>query len=130
MYQDLLGRNPDAGGLSYWTGVLNKGGSAFSVALGFAASAEREGQRIGGDYQIFLGRQLDAGGQAYWVNQFLNGARNEDVVAGFVGSLEYYQNPNKGQSNRTAWIDSAFQDIYHRDPTSSELASWLSQMTN
>jgi hypothetical protein len=129
MYQDLLGRNPDPGGLTYWAGVLVQGGSAFSVALGFAASAEREGQRIAGDYQIFLGRQLDANGQAFWVQQFLGGARNEDVVAGFVGSQEYYQNQNKGQSNRTAWIDSAFQDIYHRDPTSTELAMWLNQMS-
>ena len=129
MYQDLLGRNPDPGGLAHWTGVLSGGGSAFSVALGFAASAEREGQRIAGDYQIFLGRNLDPAGQAFWVNQFLNGARNEDVVAGFLGSAEYYQNSNKGQSNRMAWIDSAFQDIYHRDPSASDFANWLSQMT-
>ena len=129
MYQDLLGRNPDPSGLAFWTGRLASGSSAFSVALGFAASAEREGQRIAGDYEIFLGRQLDPSGQAFWVNQFLNGARNEDVVAGFLGSAEYYQNPNKGQSNRMAWIDSAFQDIYHRDPSASDLANWLSQMS-
>ena len=129
MYQDLLGRNPDPAGLNYWTGVLAGGGSAFSVALGFAASAEREGQRIAGDYEIFLGRPLDAAGQTFWVNQFLNGARNEDVEAGFLGSVEYYQNPNKGQSNRTAWVDSAFEDIYNRDPTATELAHWLSLMT-
>jgi Calx-beta domain/Bacterial Ig-like domain (group 3)/FG-GAP-like repeat/Domain of unknown function (DUF4214) len=129
MYQDLLGRNPDQGGLTYWTGVLSGGGSAFTVALGFAASAEREGQRIAGDYQIFLGRQLDPAGQAFWVNQFLKGARNEDVVAGFLGSAEYYQNSNKGQSNHMAWVDSAFQDMFNRDPSASELANWLSQMT-
>jgi Domain of unknown function (DUF4214) len=129
MYQDLLGRNPDPAGLTYWTGVLAGGGSAFSVALGFAASAEREGQRIAGDYEIFLGRALDPAGQTFWVNQFLNGARNEDVEAGFLGSVEYYQNPNKGQSNRTAWVDSAFEDIYNRDPTATELAHWLSLMT-
>ena len=87
MYQDLLGRNPDPGGLTFWTGQLASGSSAFSVALGFAASAEREGQRIAGDYEIFLGRQLDPAGQAFWVNQFLNGARNEDVEAGFLGSV-------------------------------------------
>jgi hypothetical protein len=129
MYQDLLGRNPDSAGLSFWTNVLARGGSAFSVAYGFAASAEREGQRIAGDYQIYLGRPLDSAGQAFWVNQFLHGARNEDVVAGFVGSVEYYQNANKGQKNRTAWIDSAFQDIYARDPSAAELAKWLGQMT-
>jgi hypothetical protein len=128
MYQDLLGRNPDSGGLSYWTNVLARGGSAYSVAIGFAASAEREGQRIGGDYQIFLGRRLDEAGQAYWVAQFLAGARNEDVVAGFIGSQEYYQNPNKGQTNHTAWIDSVFQDVLQRNPISSEVAYWLTQL--
>jgi hypothetical protein len=128
MYQDLLGRNPDPSGLAYWTNALATGTSAYSVAFGFAASAEREGQRIAGDYEIFLGRALDAAGQSYWVNQFLNGARNEDVVAGFVASLEYYQNPNKGQSNHTAWVDSVFQDILHRDPSASELATFLGEM--
>ncbi len=128
MYQDLLGRNPDPAGLAYWTNVLSTGGSAYSVAYGFAASAEREGQRIAGDYEIYLGRQLDAAGQAYWVNQFLNGARNEDVVAGFLGSAEYYQNPDKGQSNRTAWIDSVFQDVLQRDPSAADLAFWLTQL--
>ena len=128
MYQDLLGRNPGPGGLSYWTNDLATGGSAYSVALGFAASAEGEGQRIAGDYQIFLGRQLDSAGQAYWVNQFLNGAHNEDVVAGFLGSAEYYQNANKGQSNHTAWINSAFEDVFQRNPAADELAYWLTQL--
>jgi hypothetical protein len=100
MYDDLLGRDADSGGLSYWTGVLANGGVTYYVALGFAASAEREKQRIGEDYQVYLGRALDSAGQTYWVNQFLNGARNEDVIAGFVGSPEYYQNPGKGQSNQ------------------------------
>jgi hypothetical protein len=129
MYQDLLGRNPDPNGLAFWTGELAKGTSAFTVAHGFAASAEREGQRIAGDYLIFLGRKLDPDGQSYWVNQFLNGAHNEDIVAGFVGSAEYYRNVNKGQSNHTAWVDSAFQDIFRRDPSSDELAKWLGLMT-
>jgi hypothetical protein len=99
------------------------------VAYGFAASAEREGARIAGDYQIYLGRPLDAAGQAYWVGQFLNGARNEDVVAGFLNSLEYYQNPDKGQSNHTTWIESDFQDVLQRNPSTTELAYWLTQLS-
>jgi hypothetical protein len=105
MYQDLLGRNPDPGGLAYWTNVLGTGGLPYTVAIGFAASSEREGQRIAADYETYLGRPLDPDGQAYWVNQFLNGAQNEDVVAGFIGSAEYYDNPEKGQTNDTAWVD-------------------------
>jgi Domain of unknown function (DUF4214) len=128
MYEDLLGRDPDAGGLAFWTGALAAGADPAAVAYGFGASAEREGQRIAADYKIYLGGALDAAGQAFWVNVFLSGARNEDVVAGFVGSPEYYGNTTKGQGNRTAWIDSAFQDIYHRAATASEVAFWLTQL--
>jgi hypothetical protein len=128
MYQDLLSRDPEAGGLAGWLHALAAGADPAAVAYGFAASPEREGQRIAADYKIYLGRDLDAGGQAWWVNQFLSGARNEDVVGGFVGSPEYYRNTTKGQSNRNAWIDSAFEDIYHRAATAGEVAFWLAQL--
>src|SRR5205807_609586 len=44
MYHDLLGRTPDQDGVSYWVDQLAHGADASLVALGFAASAEREGQ--------------------------------------------------------------------------------------
>jgi hypothetical protein len=126
MYQDLLGRDADAQGLAYLTGVLAAGGSPSAVAYGFAASPEREAQRIGADYQVYLGRPLDPGGLTYWVNQFLRGARNEDVVGGFVGSPEYYTNPNKGQGNRLGWIQRAYLEILQRAASSAELNYWNS----
>ncbi len=124
MYEDLLGRKADAGGLSFWVDQLQKGADPLSVALGFAAGAERETMRIGADYELFLGRNLDPGGQQFWVKQFLNGARNEAVVGGFIGSPEYWSNLAKGQQNKQAWIRSAFQDVLHRDPTSTDLTFW------
>jgi hypothetical protein len=45
-----------------------------------------------------------------------------------VRSPEYYQSTTNGQSNQTAWIDSAFEDIYHRTATASEVAFWLTQL--
>ena len=71
-----------------WTGQLAAGADPAAVAFGFAASAEREGIRIGGDYQTYLARTLDPGGQSYWVNQFLHGASNEDVVGGFWATCD------------------------------------------
>jgi hypothetical protein len=124
MYEDLLGREPDAGGLDFWTQHLQGGADPIAIALGFAASAEREALRIGADYEIYLGRSLDSVGQQYWVSRFLAGARNEDVVGGFVGSAEYWSNLTKGQQNRQAWIRAAFQDILHRAATSNDLAFW------
>jgi hypothetical protein len=91
MYQAVLGRAADAGGLAYWTGQLAQGASRAAVAQGFAGSTEREAQLINDDYFTDLGRAADPAGQAYWVNGFENGLRNEDIIAGFLASEEYYQ---------------------------------------
>jgi len=56
MYQDLLGRNPDPGGLAHWLTALNNGSSTFAVAAGIVISTEREIGLIRGDYALYLGR--------------------------------------------------------------------------
>jgi RHS repeat-associated protein len=92
MYQNLLGRQPDAQGESFWVGQLAHGANRASVAFGFAASAEREGQHISANYQKYLGRKAGQSEIDYWIDQFVNrGKTNEDVVTGFVSSLEYYR---------------------------------------
>jgi hypothetical protein len=90
MYQDLLGRQPDQGGESYWIGQLANGANRSSVAYGFAASSEREGQHVMADYQKYLGRPAGSSEIAYWVGQFTLGVTNEDIISGFVSSDEYF----------------------------------------
>lgn len=40
VYQNVLGRSPDAAGLSYWTGKLANGGTRGRVMVGFSESSE------------------------------------------------------------------------------------------
>jgi hypothetical protein len=129
MYQDLLGRSPDADGLSFWVGQVNLGVSPESIALGFAASQEREGNWLGAAYQIFLGRVIDDGGKASWLQAFANGTQNEDIVAALVGSAEYYNNLAKGQQNRAQWVERAISDILHREASDGDVAFWTSVMS-
>ncbi|HWB08874.1 MAG TPA: DUF4214 domain-containing protein [Pirellulales bacterium] len=89
MYQVVLGRQADNGGLSFWLAQLAAGESRSSVAMGFAGSQEHNGQLVQNDYFTYLGRSAGASEVNYWVAQFENGAINEDVVSGFVGSSEY-----------------------------------------
>jgi subtilase family serine protease len=97
MYQNLLGRKPDPQGESFWTGQLGNGVARAAVALGFAASPEREGQHVMANYQKYLGRSAGPTEIAYWVDQFTNhGKTNEDVVTGFVSSDEYYKKHTGG----------------------------------
>jgi hypothetical protein len=126
MYQDLLGRTPVQSEVDYWMGVLNKGTPTTTVAYGFAASPEREGQRITADYQTYLGRAPEAGVVGWWVNGFLSGASNENVVAGFVGSVEYYQQ-NSGDAGD--WLTAAYEAILGRQASQAEVNSWLGLLT-
>jgi hypothetical protein len=91
MYQDLLGRTPQQAEVDAWVGAMAAGMSPTQVAYGFAASAEREGQRVSADYQKYVGRSATPAEISAWVNAFENGFTNEDVIAGFVGSPEYYK---------------------------------------
>src|SRR5205823_3305457 len=126
MYNDLLGRSPDQGGLSYWVDRLNAGADPASVAYGFAGSAEREGQRISRDYWNFLGRAPESGAVNYWVGQFLGGASNENVVAGFVGSDEYFT--KWGNGNSKDFLTVAYNDVLRRDVTPQDTAAWAAQL--
>jgi hypothetical protein len=113
MYHDLLGRTPAQTEVDGWVQNLAKGMSPMEVAHGFAASPEREGQRVTADYVKFLGRTPAASEVAGWVNAFRNGLDNESVVAGFVGSPEDYRNH---QNDPSAWLTAAYNDILGRTP--------------
>ncbi|HEV3024713.1 MAG TPA: DUF4214 domain-containing protein, partial [Pirellulales bacterium] len=91
MYLDLLGRAPEPQGEAYWLGRLAVGVSRTDVAYGFAASLERERERITDDYMHYLGRLPDEAGLDYWVNQFAQGVTNENLITGFVASAEYFE---------------------------------------
>ncbi len=90
LYIHLLGRLADGFGENAWIQVLASGASRSQVALGFAASAERESQRVQDDYFRFLGRSASAGDINNWVGGFKFGLTNEDIITGFVASGEYY----------------------------------------
>jgi hypothetical protein len=125
MYQDLLGRTPTAAEVQAWVNALNTGTPATAVALGFAASPEREGQRVRGNYQTYLGRDPSTAEVGAWVSAFVGGVSNEDMVAGFVGSPEYFANPQKGQDDWARWISEAYRDVLARPAGASEVATWL-----
>ena len=129
MYEDLLGRAPDANGLAFWTGQVQAGISPVSIALGFAASPEREGNILTADYEIYLGRAIDPGSKSFYLQQFANGVQNEDIVAALVGSAEYYNNLTKGQQNKNQWVSSAIEDVLHRAASEGDISFWSGSLS-
>jgi hypothetical protein len=66
MYQDLLLRAPDQGGLTYWTSRLDRGEARRAISDSIWYSPEKYNVRVTEAYQLLLGRTADAGEQAYW----------------------------------------------------------------
>jgi hypothetical protein len=113
LYKDLLGREERPDEIAYWINNLNNGMSPADVAFGFAASVERESQRVAADYGQYLGRGAAPWEVSYWVNVFLGTADNEKVIAGFVSSQESFQ---KMGGDIHTWLSAAYQEILHRAP--------------
>ena len=96
LYQLVLGRQPDAGGLNAWTSQLVSGQSTGAqVANGFIYSTELKGRNLSNSdyvemlYQTFLNRPSDAAGKASWVNLLEKGMSREYVYKGFANSTEF-----------------------------------------
>jgi virginiamycin B lyase len=121
MYVSLLNRPADPAGEAAWLQVLAAGGNRATIAFGFAASGEREMQRVQYDYATYLGRAATAGEVGAWVNLFEHGFRNEDLIAGFVSAPEYYWSQLKGRDDTPDWILSAYKDVLHRSPSTQEI---------
>lgn len=125
MYQDLLGRSPDQEGVDHWVQALQNGASPSDVAHGFAASQEREEQRVTNDYVTLLGRTPSAAEVDAWVNAFEHGLTNDDVAAGFVGSPEFY---HAHGGNKADFLNAAYQEVLGRNCDAESETHWLDEM--
>ncbi|HJT30731.1 MAG TPA: DUF4214 domain-containing protein, partial [Pirellulales bacterium] len=93
LYQDFLGRAPDAAGLQFYVGILSKTHDLAEI-IKFIAGAQEYFTRAGGTasgfvtalYRDLLGRDTDAT-SAYWVDQVGRVGR-DNVVSGLLLTSE------------------------------------------
>lgn len=121
-YQDTLDRNPDSGGLAYWTGILrSRRLSVAQVASQFYASAEYYANKGGGTdrswvsnlYSVLLERTPDTGGLNYWVSMIPRVGR--PAVA-----YSFYQSNESARQRVAALYDA----LLGRAPDAGGLAYW------
>lgn len=95
IYQNVLGRNPDPGGYTYWVGQLNSGAmTRGQLMLGFSESTEYKGLTA---YEVFvtmmyvgiLRRSPEQGGFDFWVWYLDSGNSELSLIDGFINSQEY-----------------------------------------
>jgi hypothetical protein len=94
LYQNVLGRNADAGGIDFWTAQLNGGVTRGAMLTSFSESAEyvrriNNGVFVNAMYVAFLRRSADQGGFDFWRGELDRGRSGRDLISTFVVSAEY-----------------------------------------
>ncbi len=141
VYQNVLGRSPEAEGLTHWTsqldtGALDRGG----VMLGFSDSEEfkdttgvvadlpsgpdpRSVERL---YLAYLGRPGEADGLAYWQSQQDRGMALSAISEQFASSPEFAS--LYGSLSNAEFVELVYQNVLGRSPDSAGLSHWSAQL--
>lgn len=144
LYDNVLGRAPDAAGLAGWTGHLDAGDMTRSeVVLGFSESREFQtrtaasalsfsmtGQQMQWSddvfrlYQATLDRAPDEAGFTGWTTSLAQGTSFLTAVSGFVGSTEFQS--RYGSSSDGEFVTLLYGNVLHRAPDAAGLSGWTS----
>ncbi|WP_372594277.1 DUF4214 domain-containing protein [Actinotalea sp.] len=122
LYQDLLGRNPEAAGLADWSTQLMAGTSQTALVASLTSSMEYIRLRITQAYRDVLGRAPEAAGMSYWVGEILAGrATVDDVQRRFYDSQEFF---NRSGGTATGYVDLLYRTMFERSASAKEAAYW------
>jgi hypothetical protein len=145
LYNNVLHRAPDQGGLNNWVGLLTSGqDTRAQVVVGFSESPEyingsvaavSQGLWIGNAtapevarlYDTVFGRLPDASGLVNWINAFNSGTSLQTVANGFVGSQEFQT--VYGNLDNSHFVTLLYNNVLHRAPDQGGLTNWINLLT-
>jgi serralysin len=140
LYQNVLGREADSAGLSYWTGALGNGVlTRQQVVLGFSDSAEFKTKTapaladglwapdpaavdVVRVYMATFDRLPDAGGLVHWTDARRAGLATREMETAFVGSGEF--GAKYGATTNAGFVDLLYQNVFGRAADADGLAFW------
>jgi hypothetical protein len=125
LYQYVLNRNADPGGLAYWTQLLANGATRLQIAQGFWESAEHRGIQVDLNYTTFLHRTSEAQGREFWITQFQAGLDERRITEAFTQSSEY----RRDRSSPGAYVTGLYTDGLGRTPDAAGLEYWTAVAT-
>jgi hypothetical protein len=128
VYQDLLGRAADAGGLAYWGGLLDHGTSRAAVVQAVEGSGEYLQGEVGKAFNNLLGRDPDAGALGYFTGQLASGVSIDDVKVALMSTDEYYQ--QRGAGLDEGFLASVFADVLNRNIDPGDLKYYRDLLAN
>jgi hypothetical protein len=122
LYRDILGRDADTGGLSYWSINIVQGMSPAQVGQAFARSPEYAYATVARDYRDVLGREPDPSGISTWTSAIISGVmRSEDLNIWLYSSVEYYN--ISGQTD-DSYVTALYRHILGREPGPTDIPFW------
>ncbi len=89
LYEDALGRSPDAGGRTAFDAMLAAGASRAQVADLLFSSTEYQNRLVNSMYESLLDRPADAPGLAFFSAELNSGLTDQQVVAQIISSDEF-----------------------------------------
>ena len=126
-YEGLLGRQPDAEGLAFWTGRLADGETRSRVVAQIGDSVEHRELVVRVAYREILDRSPDPGGLEYYSAGIIDRLTARSLRAQIFGSIEFYE--RSGGTNED-FLAELYQRILVREPDSSGRTFWLGQLAN
>jgi hypothetical protein len=132
LYRALLGRAPDAGGLTFWVGRRRSGSWTLQrMADSFTASSEfrrkygslTNRQFVTRIYTDVLGRSADPSGVDFWTRQLdLVRRTRGSVMVGFSESNEY-----RTKQAESTDVSVVYIFLLGRTPTTTEATTWVTR---
>lgn len=120
-YRDLLGRESDTVGYSYWLGLLENGLAAGTVAEAIGDSTEQRRLVVRQAYERVLNRNPDPAGLDFWAKDMIDRTAEIELYILFFASPEYFL--RSGKTNQ-GFVNALYRDILFRNPDADGLAFW------
>jgi hypothetical protein len=145
LYNNVLGRDPDASGLQNWLDYIRSGHSRAEVVIGFSESAEhvastapeiQQGLWVGNPnaarvarlYDTVLDRLPDQGGLTTWAMAMQAGKSLQTVADGFVASSEFQA--KYGTLDNGQFVQQLYQNVLGRPADDQGLSSWTAYLNS
>ncbi len=111
LYRDLLGREGEAAGVSFYNALLQQGKSRGDIAFMFQHSQEYRNKLVNDLYQDLLGRAADAAGLDVHTRLLSRGKTIDDVRAAIIASDEFF---NRAGGTNAGFLNALYQEVLNR----------------
>ena len=126
LYNLILGRGPDPGGVANSVKYLRTGGSASTLATILLSSTERETNLVQSYYQTFIGRAADPAGLANSVRALQAGMSEATLASILLATPEF----SAHHPDNASFVRALYLDVLDRGATPGEVAAWSGLLTS